>query len=93
MPSPKHRSRRMRRVFVRTASRIKLHYRKRKPANQKCPECGKVLRGATRLRATKLKKVSKTKKIPSRKFPNICSQCSRKKIIEMARGIKLGEQE
>ncbi len=88
MPSPKHRSRRFRRVFVRTASQVKLHYRKRKPSKQKCPECGNLLKGTARVRATQLRTIAKTKKVPSRKFPNLCSQCSRKKLIEMARSMK-----
>ncbi len=88
MPSPKHRSRRMRRVFVRTASKVNLHYRKRKPEKAKCPECGAVLKGVVRVRATKLKKFSKTEKMPSRKFANLCSSCSRKKLIKISRNIK-----
>lgn len=88
MPSPKHRSRSLRKVFVRTASKVNVHYRKRNPAKPKCPECGNVLKGAVRTRATKLKTFSKTEKMPSRKFANLCSSCSRKKLIEIARNIK-----
>ena len=88
MPSPKHRSRSVRRVFVKTASKINLHYRKRKPGKSKCPECGAILKGVARVRATKLKTISKTEKVPSRKFANLCSSCSRKKLVEIARNIK-----
>ncbi|MBI2507583.1 50S ribosomal protein L34e [Candidatus Woesearchaeota archaeon] len=88
MPSPKHRSSKLRKIFVRTASKINVHYRKTKPGKARCPECGCVLKGVINARATKLKGISKTKKIPSRKFANLCSQCSRKKLIGMARGIK-----
>ena len=88
MPSPKHRSRSLRRVFVKTASRVTLHYRKRKPAKSVCSECGKVLKGVARARAVKLKTISKTRRMPSRKFPNLCSQCSRRKLIEIARSMK-----
>ncbi len=88
MPSPKHRSRSLRRVFVRTASKVNLHYRKRKPEKAKCPECGTVLKGVARVRATKLKTLPKTEKRSSRKFANLCSSCSRKKLIETARNIK-----
>ncbi|MBI2106335.1 50S ribosomal protein L34e [Candidatus Woesearchaeota archaeon] len=84
----RYKSRSLRRVFVKTASKINLHYRKRKPNKQKCPECGKVLKGMVRVRATKLKEVAKSKKVPSRKFANLCSQCSRKKLIERARSLK-----
>ena len=88
MPSPKHRSRSLRRIFVKTASKINMHYRKRKPAKPKCPECGGIIKGGVRVRATKLKAILKTKKMPSRKFANFCSSCSRKKLIETARNIK-----
>lgn len=88
MPSPKHRSSKLRKLFVKTASRIKVHYSRRKPKISRCPECGNILKGIVRARATKLKVFSKTEKTPSRKFTNLCSQCSRKKLIERARNIK-----
>ena len=88
MPSPKHRSRSLRKIFVRTASKVNIQFRKRKPAKLKCSECGVALQGVIRAKATKFKTISKTKKIPSRKFPNLCFSCSRKKLIETARNIK-----
>jgi|TARA_B100001971_G_C18105928_1_gene491490 large subunit ribosomal protein L34e len=88
MTAPKHRSRSRRKVFVKTASRVLVRYRKRKPSKPKCPECGKVLLGVPNVRATKLKQTSKSKKVPSRKFANLCSSCSRKKLIERARAVK-----
>ena len=89
MPSPKHRSSKLKKRFVRTASQVKLHYRRREPSKQKCPECGNPMKGIVRARATKLKAFSKTEKAPSRKFSNFCAQCSRKKLIERARRIQL----
>jgi large subunit ribosomal protein L34e len=88
MPAPKHRSRRFRKVFVKTASQVKTHFRKRKPSRQKCPECGNPVKGVARARATKLKQIPKSKKVASRKFSNLCSSCSRKKLIEKARSLK-----
>ena len=88
MPSPKHRSRSLRRIFVKTASKINIHYRKRKPAKPKCPECGVALKGIARARATKFITISKTEKMPSRKFANLCFSCSRRKLIETARNMK-----
>ena len=88
MPSPKHRSRSLRKIFVKTASRINIHYRKRKPKKPGCTECGNLLKGIARVRATKLKTLPKTEKSLSRKFPNLCSQCSRKELIERARSMK-----
>lgn len=84
MPAPKHRSRTLRRVFVKTpGGKTKLTYRKRKPSKAKCAGCGAILRGVTRVRANRLKGVSKTKKSPSRPFGGkLCTKCSRKKLIE-----------
>ena len=88
MPAPRHRSRSLRRVFVKTASRVLTRYRKRKPSKAKCPDCGRPLSGTVNLRASKLKTIPKSKKSPSRKYGNLCSQCSRKKLIQKARDIK-----
>jgi len=88
MPAPRYRSRSRRKVFVKTASQVKIHYRKRKPSKPLCPDCGKDLKGIARVRATKLKTLAKTEKVPSRKFGNFCSSCSRKKLITRAQEIK-----
>ena len=88
MPSPKHRSSKLRKLFVKTASRVNIHYKRGRAGLPKCPECGKKLKGAVKARATELKGFSKTEKTPSRKFANLCSQCSRKKLIKMAMEMK-----
>ena len=83
MPAPHHRSRSLRRVFVRTISgKTKLTYRKRKPSKSKCSACSKVLKGVPNVRATKLKLIPKSKKRPSRPFGGeLCSSCTRKELI------------
>ena len=87
MPAPRYRSRTLRRIKVKTASRVLTHYRKRKPSKSKCPDCGKDLKGVVRVRATKLKAIAKSKKVPSRPFANLCSSCARKKLKEKARSM------
>lgn len=84
MPAGKHRSRSMRRVFVKVpGGKTKLHYKKRKPSNPKCAGCGKALQGIPRLTTTKLKNLPKTKKRPSRPYGGVlCSACMRKKVRE-----------
>ena len=82
MPAPRYRSRTFRRVFVKTSSGVKLTYRKRKPSKAKCALCGAELKGVVRVRAFKLKSIAKSKKFPSRPYSNLCSRCSRKKLIE-----------
>lgn len=86
MPRPKQRSSSLRRVYVRTpGGKVVIHYKKRKPKIAHCSECGKVLKGVIRERANKMRKISKTKKRPERPYPNLCSSCMRKKIIQEAR--------
>ncbi len=81
MPQPNKRSGRFRKVFVRTpGGRTRLHYKKRKPSKAKCAECGALLKGVVRVRATKLKTIPKTKKRPERPHPELCSRCTRERI-------------
>lgn len=86
MPSGKHKSRSMRRVFVRTpGGKNVLHYKKRKPNNAKC-SCGAVLKGTARERPYKMKTMAKSKKRPLRPYGgNLCSKCMREKIIKNVR--------
>lgn len=83
MPSGRHKSRTLRRVFVRTpGSRTVLRYRKRKPARALCAACKKPLAGVPRERPHKMQNMPKTAKRPERPFGgNLCSACSRKRII------------
>jgi large subunit ribosomal protein L34e len=84
MPAGKHKSRTLRRVFVKIPSgKNVVHYRKRKISIPKCSGCGKPLQGIPKLKQSKFKNLSKTKKRPSRPFGGVlCSVCSRKKIKE-----------
>lgn len=83
MVAGKHKSRTMRKVFVRTTSKTKVHYRKRKTEKKKCAGCGKELQGIPKLIQSKFKNLPKTKKRPSRPYGGVlCSSCMRKKIKE-----------
>lgn len=90
MPRPNKRSRSLRRVHVRTpGGKTTLQYRKRKPAKAKCASCKKPLAGVPRERPHKMVKMPKTAKRPER--PNggqLCSACSRRKIITTSRAKK-----
>ena len=62
MVSGKHKSRTLRRVYVKTpGGRTTLHYKKRKPAKAKCGSCGAVLKGVARERPYKMKNLSALK--------------------------------
>ena len=91
MVAPKFRSRSLRRVYVKTpGGKTIIHYRRRKPGKPQCAECGDVLKGVARGITAEIKKLSKTEKRPERPYGgNLCSKCSRKLIIEKARGIEI----
>jgi large subunit ribosomal protein L34e len=58
----------------------------RKPSNAKCGVCGAILSGVPRERPYKMQKLPKTKKRPERPFGGVlCSACSRRKIMVLAR--------
>jgi large subunit ribosomal protein L34e len=85
MPRGNKRSRTFRRVFVKTPTKVKIDYKKRKPSKKLCPSCGSVLKGAPITRTYKTK-IAKTKKRPERAFGGcLCSKCSRREIIKRNR--------
>ncbi len=83
MPAGKHKSRTLRRVFVKSpGKKTKIQYRQRKPSKITCHECGKDLHGTPHLITSKFKNLSKSKKRPQRPFGgNLCSSCMRKRIL------------
>ena len=89
MVSGKHKSRTLRRVYVRIPSgNSKLHYRKRNMSKVKCGNCRKELHGIPRGKKSKFKNLSKTQKRPERPYGGVlCSACTRKKLKEKAAGI------
>ena len=64
---------------------VKIHYRARKPKAHKCAICGQPLKGTPNYAPSQLKKISKTKKRPSRIYGGqICHSCLRKMLIKEA---------
>ena len=84
MPAGKHKSRTLRRIFVRTISgKVTKHFRKRKVSKGSCGGCGTILKGVPHKIQSKLKNLPKTKKRPERPYGGVlCSSCMRKKIIQ-----------
>lgn len=84
MPEGKHKSRTMRRVFVKTPGGNNIvHYKTRKPSKAVCGGCGTVLQGVPRERPYKMQNMPKTQKRPSRPFGGVlCSKCMRRVIVE-----------
>lgn len=87
MPRPALRSRSFRKMKKRLpGGGFIIHYLRRRPSHATCPDCGRKLHGVARERPTILKKLSRSKKTPSRPYGgNLCSKCSRRKIKEKAR--------
>lgn len=87
MPTGRHKSGALRRVYKRTpGGKVKLTYRKKKPSKAKCAVCGIFLKGTLRERPYIMKKTAKTKKRPQRPYGGVlCSRCMRRKIIKAAR--------
>jgi len=87
MPAGKHKSRTLRRVFVKTPGKEnKIHYKKRKPAKKRCANCKKELHGIPYVIQSKFRKLAKSKKRPQRPYAGkLCSKCMRKKIVEQVR--------
>jgi large subunit ribosomal protein L34e len=74
MPQGKLKSRRFRRIFVKTpGSKTVKHYRKRKPSKAVCAIYGTPLAGVPHQRAPKLRNMPKSKKRPDRPFGGILS--------------------
>lgn len=70
-------------------NRTAVHFRRRNPSSAKCGGCGKPLNGVPRLRVTKLKKLSKTKKRPERPYGgHLCTGCSRGVFRERVFGLE-----
>ena len=58
-----------------------IHYKKRKPSHPVCGECGARLLGVARNLPSKISRMSKTEKRPTRPYGgNLCSKCTRVKI-------------
>ena len=87
MPTPKQRSRSLRRVQRRVpGGRTVLHYRRKKPSKARCGSCGTALMGVPRELPYKMRTMAKTKKRPERPYGGVlCSSCTRIKLVELAR--------
>jgi len=79
----------MRKVKIRTpAGKIAIHFKKRKTQPAKCASCGKILHGVPRVTSTKIKKLSKSEKRPTRIFGGyFCPACTEALLRERARQV------
>lgn len=84
MPSGKFKSNTFRKIFrVTPGHKNVVHHEKRKPSKAKCANCGAILKGVPREKASKMQNMPKTQKRPERPFGGVlCSKCSRVKVKE-----------
>ncbi|MCK4247194.1 MAG: 50S ribosomal protein L34e [Methanomicrobia archaeon] len=82
-----YRSRSLKRKFVRTpGGKTVLRFKKKKHSKHKCAECGAELHGVPRKTPNEIKKLNKSKRIPTRPYAGyLCSSCMRKLIKEKVR--------
>jgi large subunit ribosomal protein L34e len=87
MPSGKHKSNSMRKVFRKTpGGKTVKHYRNKIPSKASCGMCGTELNGVPRLTKAKLNNMPKTQKRPERPFGGVlCSACAKIVIKQEAR--------
>jgi large subunit ribosomal protein L34e len=87
MPRPSLRSRTLRRIRKRIPGGASvIHYLKRNPSPARCARCGAALHGTASKRPSVMKRLAKSKRVPSRIFGgNLCPSCTREALKERAR--------
>ncbi len=87
MPRPSLRSRSFRRIKKKVPGGASvIHYLKRRPSQAKCAICGGLLHGVASERGDRMKKMAKSKKVPSRMFGgNLCPSCTKNMLKKKVR--------
>ncbi len=88
MPRGMFRSRRLRKVFVKTpGGRVTIHRKERKPSKALCAGCQKPLAGVPHQNPAVMRNLPKTAKRPERPYGGmLCSTCMRLLFQQKARG-------
>ncbi len=83
MPEPYKRSRSLRRLQIKVSGgQTRVHYRERKPKLGSCNVTGQTLKGVPRERPNNLKKLSKSKRRPSRPYGGNLSSGAMRSIFK-----------
>ncbi|MFT4343158.1 MAG: 50S ribosomal protein L34e [Candidatus Woesearchaeota archaeon] len=90
MVSGKHKSRTLRKIFVKApGNTVKVHYRRRKPGKATCPIYGTALAGVPQENTTKIRNMPKTMRRPERPFGGVLSsRAMRDKMKVKARSLE-----
>ena len=79
-----YRTRKLRRVKVKTPTGVKTHYRRRKPKLAHCSQCKKPLHGMPRDLPFKIKQLPKSRRRPERMYGGIlCPSCLKKHLEDL----------
>ena len=63
-----------------------VHFKKKKHGTPKCAACGAELHGVPRKTPKEIKKLGKSKRVPTRPYAGyLCSKCMRKQMKESVR--------
>jgi large subunit ribosomal protein L34e len=63
-----------------------LHFKKKKHSKPRCAECGAELHGVPKKSPKEIKKMNRSKRVPTRPYAGyLCSRCLRKRIKKEAR--------
>ena len=93
MVSGKHKSKRFRKVFVKTpGGKTVVHRRERKPRKARCAIYGTPLEGVANERPAKMRNMPKTKKRPTRPFGGILSSRALRYVLRRRAREEEGEQ-
>jgi large subunit ribosomal protein L34e len=86
MPRPSLRSRTLRRIKKKIPGGASIiHYLKREPSPARCADCKTPLHGVASKSAAKMKRLAKSRKVPSRVFGgNLCPSCVKRVLKERA---------
>ncbi|MBL7056550.1 50S ribosomal protein L34e [Candidatus Woesearchaeota archaeon] len=82
MAEPYKRSRTLRRVKVKLASRTTVHYKQRKPKLGTCGVTGQTLKGVPRELPNEIKKLSKTERRPERPYGGVLSSKAMRSVFK-----------
>lgn len=77
----KAKSRTLRRVKVRTSTRLALHYEKKKPKKARCSVNGMLLSGVARGNQVDISRLAKTKRRPQRPYGGCLSSRAMRELI------------
>ena len=78
-------SRKRRIKYTKLSSRVSVNRIQKKSKVRACYHCKKPLHGITNVQNKLQKKLTKSKKRSERRFPELCSSCSRRALISSLR--------